>query len=192
MEWDVGPADLPFRGDASSHGVLDSAVAFFPDLSPYGYFSDDVVADGPYSASFVPAYHRINVGWLSGQHRYTTGAGPEGLLGRLLDIIRWQDVNSTRGFHVCELCPRGDTWTGLPTVEHKGDVLYLGTSEIRVPGAPGEVFAAPTLIAHYVGGHGYLPPVSFIDAVLRCPEGWMSGPDAPGVPSDATRSDYRR
>ncbi|MER7706097.1 hypothetical protein ABTX81_24785 [Kitasatospora sp. NPDC097605] len=168
-------------------------MTFFPDLSPYSYLAEDGVAHagGSYYASFVPSRRRINVGWLSGRHGYTTGPVPDGFLVRLLDIRRWQNVNLTRGFHVCELCPPGKEKAGLLTVEHKGDVLHLGNGEIRVPGTSGEVFAAPTLIAHYVDGHDYLPPVSFIDAVLLCPDGWMSGPDAPGVPADATRYDYR-
>ena len=33
-------------------------------------------------------------------------------------------------------------------------------------GATGRVYAAPTLIWHYVTEHGYRPPDEFIDAVL--------------------------
>ncbi|MFE6872040.1 hypothetical protein ACFVFS_36550 [Kitasatospora sp. NPDC057692] len=166
-------------------------MTYSRDLSAYSNFSEDVVAAGSYYASFAPPYRRINVGWLSGEHGYTVGPGRVDFLARLLDIVRWQNVNQTRGFHVCELCPRGEARIGLLTVEHKGGPLFLGNGEIRVPATAGEVFAAPTLIAHYVSSHDYLPPTPFIDAVLRCPEGWMSGPDAPGVPSDAKRYDYR-
>ncbi|MEU9048528.1 MULTISPECIES: hypothetical protein [unclassified Kitasatospora] len=168
-------------------------MTFFCDLSPYSYLAEDVVAaaDGPYSASFAPSYQRINVGWLDGRREYTAGPVLEDFPARLFDILRWQDVNKTRGFHVCELCPPGERQMGLLTVEHKGDLLYMGNGEIRVPGAAGEVFAAPTLIAHYVASHSYLPPPSFIKSVLLCPEGWMSGPDAPGVPTNATSRDYR-
>ncbi|MFJ5924955.1 hypothetical protein ACIQF6_20360 [Kitasatospora sp. NPDC092948] len=172
-------------------------MTYFRDLSRYSYLREETVAaetvaaEGAYFAEFEPAYHRVNVGWLSGKHEYTSGPSPVEFLARLLDILSRQKINLTRGFHCCELCPYQERQAGLLAVEHKGAMVRLGNGEIRVPGAPKEVFAAPTLIAHYVERHHYLPPTSFVEAVLRCPEGWMSGPDAPGVPKSATRCDYR-
>ncbi|MFF0296030.1 hypothetical protein ACFYST_20660 [Kitasatospora sp. NPDC004614] len=171
-------------------GVLHRRMTFFRDLSPYTYSEREVIADGPYFATFAPTYRRVNVGWLSRWHRYSSGAAPEGFLVRLLDIVQRQRVNGTRGFHSCGLCPPWRRQGGALTVEHQGGAVALGSSEIRVPGRAGEVFAAPTLVVHYVSAHGYLPPPSFVEAVLACPEGWMSGPDAAGVPDGAERQDY--
>jgi hypothetical protein len=41
----------------------------------------------------------------------------------------------------------------------------LGDAEIRVPGRGGKVYAAPTLICHYIDKHRYCPPQDFLDAV---------------------------
>ncbi|WP_338285215.1 hypothetical protein [Luteolibacter sp. LG18] len=43
----------------------------------------------------------------------------------------------------------------------------LGNGEIRVRGADGVIYGAPTLIYHYVVAHDYLPPAAFIEAVCR-------------------------
>lgn len=51
--------------------------------------------------------------------------------------------------------------------------VMLGSAEIWVPGREGCIYAAPTLIVHYVEAHEYLPPPEFIEAVLRDPPpGW--------------------
>jgi hypothetical protein len=48
-----------------------------------------------------------------------------------------------------------------------GRSIRLGNGEVRVRAPDGQWYAAPTLVAHYVAGHGYLPPRPFVDAVLR-------------------------
>jgi hypothetical protein len=48
-----------------------------------------------------------------------------------------------------------------------GRSIRLGNGEVRVRAPGGQWYAAPTLVAHYVAGHGYLPPRPFVDAVLR-------------------------
>ncbi|WP_448316818.1 DUF7919 family protein [Streptomyces sp. CO7] len=65
-----------------------------------------------------------------------------------------------------------------------------GTGEIRVPGPPGVVFAAPRLVGHYVTGHGYRPPRPFVDAVLAFDpygswEARFPGVRFPWIPEDA-------
>ena len=57
--------------------------------------------------------------------------------------------------------------------ERGGEQLMLGTAEIRAYGANGVLYAAPTLIYHYVAKHHYQPPDEFIQAV-------MTGPRPPG------------
>lgn len=43
--------------------------------------------------------------------------------------------------------------------------MRLGQAEIRVAGGD-LIYAAPTLIYHYVEAHDYRPPVEFIERVL--------------------------
>jgi hypothetical protein len=51
--------------------------------------------------------------------------------------------------------------------------VHIGSDEIWVPGENGRIYAAPSLIVHYVEEHNYLPPPPFIEAVLRpVPSGW--------------------
>jgi hypothetical protein len=51
------------------------------------------------------------------------------------------------------------------TVERDHQKIDLGNGEIRVIGASA-IYAAPTLIYHYVVAHSYQPPEEFIEAVL--------------------------
>jgi hypothetical protein len=76
-----------------------------------------------------------------------------------------------RGYHVCEFCdlPVGT----FITCQFQGEEIKLGSAEIRVFGSNGRIFASPDLIFHYVRDHHYLPPESFIQAVLAEP-----GPDS--------------
>jgi hypothetical protein len=64
---------------------------------------------------------------------------------------------------MCHMCQRPH-W---PPIEMKFDEReqMLGNGEIRVRGADGTLYAAPSLIAHYVADHSYLPPDGFIDAI---------------------------
>ena len=47
-----------------------------------------------------------------------------------------------------------------------GRETFLGSAEIRVQGKEGKVYAAPTLIYHYVAAHDYDPPQEFVEALL--------------------------
>ncbi len=73
-------------------------------------------------------------------------------------------VNRTRGFQECHFC----TDPAYPVIMKSGDQeLALGSAEVRVTGDDGTVYAAPTLVAHYIAGHDYLPPAEFVEALLR-------------------------
>ena len=73
-------------------------------------------------------------------------------------------VPATRHWEPCAICSDAP----YPIVmEIEGTTLHLGDAEIRVTGEAGTVYAAPSLIAHYVAEHRYLPPAMFIDAALR-------------------------
>lgn len=130
-------------------------MAYFPDLSEYAYSMYDERAFGR-----LPI---LNVGWMEQPHPLPTGAVPAGFREKLTTFCaRERLVHLTQGVQACDLC------TG-PLV---GSRRPFGNGEIRVLGK-GVVYAAPTLIGHYVAAHGYRPPGEFIQAVLEGP-----GPDA--------------
>ena len=125
-------------------------MAFFPDLSPYTYFP------------LVRGQRMLNVGWLGAGEPFATGPFPADLLACILDLCR-STVNETLGFHECELCPpprEGSLLVGLG-----GARVALGNGEIHVEGDNGIVYAAPTLIYHYIRDHDYRPPHEFTEAL---------------------------
>jgi hypothetical protein len=128
-------------------------VTFFPDGSRYAYGEPDGA---------------INVAWLDAQHPFPTGDAPPDFIASLVRACR-QSVNGTRGLHVCELCPPGSgtAWPPEPNViRHDEGDLVVGSAEIRVRANDGIVYAAPTMVVHYVLAHRYLPPAAFVEAVL--------------------------
>jgi hypothetical protein len=56
-----------------------------------------------------------------------------------------------------------------------GQKLALGDAEIRVTGRDGTVYAAPSLVAHYIAEHSYRPPDGFIEALLGKPSPGTTG-----------------
>jgi hypothetical protein len=124
-------------------------MTYYADLTPYRYF------DGEPDA--------VNVGWLEPDHAYATGEPPEGLVERLAELAD-DRVNQTRGYHFCGFCVR----KAQDEAGEGGWFAYVprGSAEFRVH-ADDAVYAAPTMIVHYVADHGYLPPQQFCEAVLR-------------------------
>jgi hypothetical protein len=104
------------------------------------------------------------VGWLALGHEFPTTAPSNELLDALWAYCK-VSVAQMRGIHECEFCPGED----VHNAERNGELLLLGTSEIRVFSETGEIFAAPTLIYHYVRLHQYAPPAVFVRAVLAGP-----------------------
>ena len=135
--------------------VIFGAVAYFEDGTPYTYLVG--VTDGS-----------INVGWLAAAVPYPTSFSvPARVVSSLLRLARDEPVNRTRGWHECDLCER----PGCPVVMIvDGQGIALGDAEIRVCGATGSVYAVPTLVAHYVAEHGYLPPKDFLDGLAHSRE----------------------
>lgn len=126
----------------------------YPDLTPYTYHPP------PEPGSF-------NVGWLDREYAFRSGPVPAGLVGRLLKLCR-QPAKQHRGFHVCPFCDLGADH-GIPNqaaYERVKEAGALGSAELRVVGQDDRVYAAPTLIAHYVSVHGYQPPPEFVSAVM--------------------------
>jgi len=48
------------------------------------------------------------------------------------------------------------------------------------------MFAAPSLVWHYVAVHSYRPPAAFVEAVERYDGRWVVEP-SPWIPADAQR-----
>ena len=124
-------------------------MAHIPDLSDYNYL-----------AEFARPGTRA-VGWLDWEHSFQTALPDEGVPGTLWEYCN-TSVAQTRGFHPCPFCK---IKVGTE-VKRDGKSLLLGTSEIRVFSNEGQVYAAPTLICHYVAEHHYRPPLEFVTALL--------------------------
>jgi hypothetical protein len=153
-------------------------MAYFSDLTSYCYLED------------MPAAK--NVGWLRQGHEFDTMAPTEETLDLLWSFCSFP-VLRMRGIHQCDLC-------AIPqavTVVRNGATLMLGTGEIRVFSSEPDtsvlkralghtesgglfflsrsplawsIFAAPTLIYHYVQTHHYKPPDEFLRAMKEGPK----------------------
>lgn len=123
-------------------------MPYFKDLTPYSFLT---VAD-----RISPAL--LNVGWLSRRHPFERGPVDKSVLETLLRLCQTR-VQLTRGVHRCDMC---EVFPNIMAVG--GREIALGNGEIRLPGAGGIVYAAPTLICHYIGTHEYRPPQQFLDA----------------------------
>jgi hypothetical protein len=105
------------------------------------------------------------VGWLSPDHEFPRAVPCEALLDRLWEFCQIS-VQQTRGIHDCPFCEPPRTIK----VTRNGRGLLLGTAEIRAfSPASGHIYAAPTLIYHYVAAHHYAPPAEFVHALMEGP-----------------------
>ncbi|MDE7225082.1 MAG: hypothetical protein K2O34_15055 [Acetatifactor sp.] len=104
----------------------------------------------------------LNIGWLKKGHLFSKGDVPEEFVEQLWKYLRYP-VQVCRGFHECDFCKMN---RGVPIVEFKGEKRKVGYYEMRIWGKDGNVYAAPSLIVHYILEHGYRPPREFIDAVM--------------------------
>ncbi len=125
------------------------------------YFED--LSDDAYAPGFVRPGTK-SVGWLARGHAFPTMIPDEETLD-LLWLYCSISVVQTRGGHECEFCPIGSA----RYFERNGQRLLLGTSEIRVFSRDGRIYAAPTLIYHYVAVHHYKPPDEFLRALREGP-----------------------
>ena len=106
----------------------------------------------------------LAIGWLQRNRQYDQGPVPAGFLEQLLVFCFEQNtVCATTGARRCPLC--GES---VEPITRNGETAHFGRAEIRVLGEV-DIFAAPTLIYHYVDEHGYRPPRVFIDAVMDGP-----------------------
>jgi len=86
---------------------------------------------------------------------------------RLVELVE-HPFFSACGYHACDIGWCGFLDRSQPSFRYKGRLLWLGNTDIIVPGN-GVVYSAPTLILHYIRRHKYLPPSCFNEAVLNCP-----------------------
>jgi hypothetical protein len=130
-------------------------MAYIPDLTidSSGYSGSD-----PWNDRVVKS-----VGWMEPPHPLPIGDVPAGFIDRLAAFCTWDKlVNLTCGYQDCEFCAtKHGHW--------HPDRRRIGNGEIRVLG-DGVAYAAPSMIAHYVAVHRYLPPAEFIDAVMNGPK----------------------
>lgn len=122
---------------------------YYEDLTKYNY---------------MVAEDSLNIGWLEKGHLFHKGIVPEEFMDKLWKYLRYP-VHVCRGFHACDLCKKHHA--GVPIVKFKGQKRTAGYYEIRVWGKDGSVYAAPSLLFHYILQHKYQPPQKFIDAVMN-------------------------
>jgi hypothetical protein len=128
-------------------------MTYFADLSDYEYHT------------FEPPGIK-NVGWLASGHEFPKAEPTEELLDKLWAFCSSRPrCTQTRGIHPCPFCSD----KGPNVAERNGEQLGLGTAEIRVFSRDGQIYAAPTLIYHYVKSHNYSPPAEFIQALFQGP-----------------------
>jgi hypothetical protein len=119
-------------------------VSFFEDLTPYTYFHpEEELPD------------TVNVGWLERGHPFPTGRTSKKFRTKL-ERLCLRLAKQTRGRYECDFC--------------KGREKATSSSEMRVAGN-GRVYAAPSMVHHYVVAHDYRPPDEFIAAVLAWEDG---------------------
>lgn len=130
-------------------------MSYFEDLTPYNYYHLGVKDN------------TLNIGWLDNEHSYQHGRVDDNVLRIIWEYLHFR-VLRLRGFHTCELCvPR----INAPiSVKKDDETIQLGSSEIRVIGNNGKMYASPDLIYHYIADHNYKPPEEFLQAVLNGPK----------------------
>ena len=130
---------------------------YFRDLDTFSYHS------GPFHEENWQVPLKA-IGWLEHPHSFPTGALPDLVLGRLITLV--DRVRQTfpghlfRGTKTCSICKASGKKSPGP---------IWSQENLWVPGH-GEVFLAPGGIVHYIQAHAYLPPQSFSEAVLACPD----------------------
>ncbi|MEM6281319.1 MAG: hypothetical protein AAF787_03925 [Chloroflexota bacterium] len=132
---------------------------YYPDLSPYEYMLRGKV-------DFEKPI--LNVGWLEKSHEFRKGSVPPEVVKSLRRLLRYQPAIAvqTRGLHLCDICEGKSTQRVISLPGDNSKFMYLGTAELWLPSEDGStIYAAPTMIYHYIEAHDYLPPEDFIEAI---------------------------
>jgi len=134
-------------------------MTYFADLTPYGY------------RWIEPHFNEklLNVGWLDPSVMFERCSVADDLLEKLFRLSQ-KPVNLTRGYHHCpyQSSSTPDAHRSVPAQMKLGPwTISVGSGEIRVPGTNGIVYAAPTLIGHYIQTYESCPPQEFLPAVAN-------------------------
>jgi hypothetical protein len=131
-------------------------MATYADLAPCPYFH-------PQWAEQIRT-----VGRLGRELPYARGAVGARFLSELDDLLarNWFPFRY-KGWHTCELCVAMGRRDPVEASTARGPAARDG-GNLLVPGRD-FLYAAPTMIRHYIMDHGYAPPDEFIEAVHRCP-----------------------
>lgn len=114
------------------------------DLEPCTYWNDER----------VNSYEMLAIGWLGNKCPKSSHKAPTAFVRKLEKLVKNRfEYITYMGVHFCELCKEGNR--------------HQEQGQIFIPCKYGKVFAAPTMIVHYIKAHGYVPPQSFIDAVME-------------------------
>ena len=119
----------------------------------------------PYNTNEYNSLGTVRVGWLDSHYSFAQAQMPQEFHARLFQFCQ-HSILHMRGYHECEFCEPPQA--GMLQEARNGVALWLGNAEIRVVGQD-KLYAAPTLIYHYVIRHQYAPPDEFVTAVLRSP-----------------------
>jgi len=117
-------------------------MAYYADLTKYTYIR------------WTGVHNALNVGWLDEAIPFPTGEVPQAVIDKLA-VLCSHATMITRGFHLCPFCPSDET--------------AAGNGEIRVVGKGSVVYAAPSLLHHYIAQHNYRPPDEFLAALDASP-----------------------
>ncbi len=133
-------------------------MAYYPDLSSWSYFGTDEAAQ------------LVAIGWLDGEHSLLQGQPDTLFVDKLIDLLvkPWAPMHLL-GFAECPFCTLDSHG-----IMYKDKKIVVGALNLFVPG-DGFLYAAPSMIAHYILSHSYAPPAEFCAAVLKCPP--MSSPE---------------
>jgi hypothetical protein len=114
----------------------------------------------------------LAVGWLEPEHPHAKGPLDERFIGRLMELLidPWQPA-AAAGLHRCGFCRFSGGPGSVRYAPERGGsfTVVVGAANLYVPGRDG-IYVAPSLIAHYIDAHEYLPPREFVDAVCACPD----------------------
>lgn len=101
---------------------------------------------------------------------FSCGRTEAEFLEKLLSLFNACRVNVMRGVHRCNLCGP-ESWSprfsDIPSMTIGGRDVLLGNCELWFPGEGSTIYAAPSLIIHYVTAHDYRPPKEFLKALMN-------------------------
>lgn len=131
-------------------------MAYYEDFTKYTYDR------GQYKET-----NTLNIGWIEGTKQINRGKVSQEFLDNLWEYMKCP-MHRMRGLY-CNVCLDGER--NYFKAVYNGYEIKLGDAEIRVIDKKEDcVYAAPTLILHYIISHNYLPPSEFINAVIDGPK----------------------